>query len=277
MLLILATGCALSDEEAARQARNSAVADAAADGTTTADAQADTGETPTREVKVIAGLGAPLATLIDRAGVPGLGDNSPQGVEVSADQQGCLEREASGLDPDDLRTLTTRGGFGDLSLAGGAIVTDAISACVSAEFVAERLADSYVTRLGVDESVDPAFASCIANELTQPSGDASGTGELIVAVAQLTGAETTELPRPVSEAADPCGVPHLDQLLVTHYTGEGHDADVASCISFGLLERLSLSDVLHLGGVTKFEEQLSPTLTLDLEELLEGCGATVKD
>ncbi|MEZ5373697.1 MAG: hypothetical protein R2704_13420 [Microthrixaceae bacterium] len=264
VLMLMAAACSLSDEELARQARNPEVA-SGADATGETASPPDEVGSDTTEVQVIAGLGAPIAQLIDGAGVPGLGDTSTAGVEVSADQQTCLEREASMLDPVDIRTLTTNGRFVDLTLSGTGIVSDAISSCIPPDVLGARIAEEYVTRLGADETKDEVHR-------VHPGGLDAETGDLVIELARRTADGVGPLPKPVTDAVDPCGNTHLEKLLINHYANEGYDFDGAACITFGFMPRITLSDLIDLGGLENFAERLSPTLTLDLEELLENCG-----
>ncbi|MBP9066178.1 MAG: hypothetical protein KBF84_08830, partial [Candidatus Microthrix sp.] len=126
-------------------------------------------------------------------------------------------------------------------------------------------------RLGLDATLDPGFATCIAGELD------GATGALVTEVARQSTGTTTELLGPVAEAVDPCGATHLVQLLTDHYAAQGLNAEAASCVGVGLAERVSLSEVLNSGSVAKLEAEFSPTLQLDLEDLFEQCGAPPRD
>lgn len=270
VVLVVTTACSLSDEELARQARNPDVASSSEQPGETSS-QPIQAETDASGVKVIAGLGAPIANRINGAGIPGLGDTSTAGIEVSPDQQACIEREASVLEPEDIRIITNHGRFVDLTLSGSGIVRDAISTCIPADMLAERLAEEYLTRLGAEEDTDPKFTECITGGLEDD------TGALVFEVARKTADGVGPLPRPVTEAVDPCGSPHLEKLLVNHYANEGYDFDGATCITFGFIGRMTLSDLLDWGGVANFEERLSPILALDMQELVEGCGPKKAD
>ena len=269
-VLLAGPGCASGGDERARRAGSSD-----APGTNDEVAQPGSQDTgvgaSTGGTRVIAGLGGPLAQLVDRAGVPGLGETSTNGVAVSSEQRTCLERQASALPPQALSVVTAGGGLGELTPTGGTIVADAISRCVDAGFLGERLGEEYVIRLGLDATLDPGFATCIAGELD------GATGALVTEVARQSTGTTTELLGPVAEAVDPCGATHLVQLLTDHYAAQGLNAEAASCVGVGLAERVSLSEVLNSGSVAKLEAEFSPTLQLDLEDLFEQCGAPPRD
>ena len=262
---LAASGCA-PDDGSARQAPGSDAPPGAGDAAQPSS-QAGDGDGSTGGARVIAGLGAPLARLVDRAGLPGLGVTSTNGVSVSPEQQACLEREASALPPQDLRVVTAGGGLGELTPTGGTILATSIDRCLDAAFLGERLGEEYVIGLGADATLDPGFAPCIAGELTD------GTGALVTEVAREGSTATTDTPQAVTEVVDPCGATHLEKLLTDHYGGQGLDGEVASCVGLGLSERVSLSEVLDRGNVANLEAEFSPTLQLDLEDLLEQCGA----
>ncbi|MEZ5381846.1 MAG: hypothetical protein R2754_08640 [Microthrixaceae bacterium] len=225
---------------------------------------------PSTTLQVIAGLGAPLAALVDGAGVPGLGDSSTTGTEVSPEQQSCLEREASTLPPEDLRTITTNGAFGDLSLPGASIVRNAISTCLPDDVLAARISEEYVAWMNATpqpgDEPDPKlaeFTTCIQGGL------ADNGGELIVQVAKLTATDVNPRPEPIREIVDPCANPLMEQRLINELANEGYDYDGAACITFGFLGRTTVSDYLDYGGL---EGELPPILAIDLKELRENCG-----
>ena len=262
--MIVLSGCTLSDEDAARQARNPDVVTSTADGTQTT-APSDTEVTASTMVKPVAGLGAPIALLISNAGVPGLGNTSMANVRVTPEQQACLEREASALEPTDLRTLTTNGGFVDLTVSGTVIVTKAINTCLPPKVLAERLGEEYAMRLRVDQRTDPKFTACITEQIRGESG------RLVMEVARVAGRGGQKLPQPVKAVVDPCGNTHLESMLTDHYVRGGYSSTTAACMAFGFMPRITISDVLDQGGITNFEKQLSPTLALDLRDVTMEC------
>ena len=197
--MLALSGCTLSDEDAARQARNPDVVSSTAEGTQ-ATAPSDTDVTASTMMKPVAGLGAPIALLINNAGVPGLGNTSMANVRVTPEQQACLEREASALERADLRTLTTNGGFVDLTVSGTVIVTKAINACLPPKVLAERLGEEYAMRLRVDKRTDPKFAACITEQIRGESG------RLVMEVARVAGRGGQKLPQAVKAVVDPKGL-----------------------------------------------------------------------
>ena len=262
--MLTLSGCTLSDEDAARQARNPDVVSSTAEGTQ-ATAPSDTDVTASTMMKPVAGLGAPIALLINNAGVPGLGNTSMANVRVTPEQQACLEREASALERADLRTLTTNGGFVDLTVSGTVIVTKAINACLPPKVLAERLGEEYAMRLRVDKRTDPKFAACITEQIRGESG------RLVMEVARVAGRGGQKLPQAVKAVVDPCGNTHLQRMLIDHYVRGGYSSTTASCMAFGFMPRITISDVLDEGGITNFEKQLSPTLALDLKDVTLEC------
>lgn len=230
----------------------------------------DTGppESPTT-VKVLSGLGGPLADLVNGAGLPGLGDTSTTGTELSPDQRSCLERGASALPPEDVRIITSNGTFAELSVPGTGIVREAISACLADAFLAERISEEYVgwIKAGPREGEEPdpkiaEFTTCIGGGLTD------NAGELIMDVAQRSAQQFDPRPEPVREIVDPCANPLMEKRLVNELANEGYDYDAAVCITFGFLGLTTMSDYLDYGGL---DGELPPILAIDLKELRENC------